>query len=425
VRELDTGIANVESRSLLALHYRQGEDAQLLFDEHLSWRNRHARALPRATAHRRRDPAAAQRLNVGYVSPDFMRSPLASHIEPVLAAHDRRKFNVFCYSSGGHEDEVTRRLRGLCEQWRDISHFPDEHAADRIRADGIDILVDLAGHTGGGRLLLFGRKPAPIQVTWLGYPNTTGLDAIDYRLTDAVADPLGEAERFHSEKLVRLPMGFLCYKPDPDCDEVGDAPEARTGHITFGCCGELSAMTPRTIALWAQILHAQPEARLILSAYGLSAESARCDLRARLQDCGIAPERFELRAPEFRSSRHLAIYREIDIALDVFPFNGMTATCEALWMGVPVITLAGGTHVSRTGASILKSVGLPEYVASTPEQYAAIARGLAGRLDERRALRAGLRGRLRAAALLDASRFTSSLEASYRSMWEERLRAPA
>ncbi|HUN69463.1 MAG TPA: tetratricopeptide repeat protein, partial [Burkholderiales bacterium] len=423
--EIDSALADVESRSLLALHYRQGEDAQLLFEQHLAWRDRHARGLPRATGHRLRDQAARRRLNIGYVSPDFMRHPLASHIEPVLAAHDRRNFQVFCYSSGGQEDEVTRRLRGLCEQWRDISRFPDELAADRIRADGIDILVDLAGHAGGGRLLLFARRPAPIQVAWLGYPNTTGLDAMDYRLTDAVADRAGETERFHTEKLVRLPSGFLCYRPDPDCGEASDAPQSRTGHLTFGCCSDLPAITPRTIALWAQILQAQPDARLIVSAYGLSAESARRDLRDQLRDRGIAPERVDLRVPELPSSRHLAIYREIDIVLDAFPFNGTTATCDALWMGVPVVVLAGSTFVSRTGASILERAGLAELVATTPEQYAAIALGLAARLDKRQALRAGLRGRLRASTLLDEARFTSALENSYRHMWGERVRAPA
>lgn len=425
VLELDSGLADVESRLLLALHYREGENAQRLLERHVSWRDRHARGLPRATAHRLRDTGTGRRLNIGYLSPDFAHRPLASFIEPVLAAHDRANVNVFCYSSGGQEDQVTRRLRGMCEQWREISRFANEHVADRVRADGIDILVDLAGHAAGGRLPLFARRPAPVQVTWLGYPSTTGLDAIDYRLTDPVADPVGETERFHAEKLVRLPTGFLCFRPDPDCPDPGELPQLRAGCTTFGCFNDLAAMTPHMIALWARILLAQPEARLVLSAYGLSAASARRDLGAQLLARGVAEQRFDLRTPEPSPAGQLAAYREIDIALDVFPYSGMSATCEALWMGVPVVTLAGKTRVSRTGASILSGIGLAGLVASTPEQYAGIALRLAGSIDERRALRAGMRERMRAAPLVDAPRFTRALEDAYRDMWEKRLRAPA
>ncbi|MBI1942452.1 MAG: tetratricopeptide repeat protein [Betaproteobacteria bacterium] len=423
--ELDPGLADVESRSLLALHFREGEDAQLLLDRHVSWRDRHARGLLRATAHRLRDTGPGRRLNIGYVSPDFARRPLAAFIEPVLAAHDRAAFQVFCYATGGQEDEVTRRLRGMCAHWRDISRFANEQAADQVRADGIDILVDLAGHAAGGRLLLFARRPAPVQATWLGYPDTTGLDAIDYRLTDPVADPRGESERFHAEKLLRLPASFLCYQPEPDCLEAGEVPQSRSGHVTFGSFNELAAMTPHMIALWAQILLAQPQARLVLGSYGLSAASARRDMGAQLLAHGIAEQRFDLHVPDFSPAGRLAAYREIDIALDVFPYAGMSATCEALWMGVPVVTLAGRTCASRTGASILSSIGLAELVATTPEQYAAIVLRLAGQLDERRALRAGMRERMRASPLLDAARFTRALEDAYREMGEKRLRAPA
>jgi predicted O-linked N-acetylglucosamine transferase (SPINDLY family) len=421
--QLEPKRADVGSLSLLSLHYRQGNEAPMLLEKHRAWTKRHARGLERATAHRSLFRPRGRRLRLGYVSPDFMQCPVASFIEPVLAAHDRREFELICYSSGGREDEVTQRLRGLCDAWRDISPVPDENAADRIRADGIDILVDLAGHAAGGRLLLFARKPAPVQVTWLGYPNTTGLDAMDYRLTDAVADPEGETERFHTEKLVRLATGFLCYTPSPESPEVADPPQLKTGHVTFGCFNNLAKVTPELVTLWSEILRAQPDARLMLKAYGLSADSACRELRAQFQGHGIAPERIDLCAPEFPFVRHLAKYQEIDIGLDVFPYNGVTTTCEALWMGVPVVTLAGKTHVSRTGASILGSIGLSELVATAPAQYVEMALRLAADPGKRRALRAGMRARMRASPLLDAPRFARGLEAAYREMWEKRLGA--
>jgi len=417
---LDPQRPDVESLALLALHYRQGNEASMLLEKHLSWARQHARGLERATAHRSLSRPIGARLKVGYVSPDFMRSPATSFIEPVLAAHDRREFEVVCYSNSGQEDEMTGRLRGSCDVWRDISQIPDQDAADRIRADGIDILVDLAGHAAGGRLLLFARKPAPVQVTWLGYPNTTGLDTMDYRLTDAVADPVGATDRFHTEKLVRLTEGFLCYAPAPQSPEVSDSPQLKTGHVTLGSFNELAKVTPDLVALWSEILRALPGARLTLEAAGLSAESACRELRQQFAAHGIAPERVDLRPPEFAAAAPLARYHEIDIGLDTFPFNGVSTTCEALWMGVPVVTLAGTAHVARTGASIVSRVGLAELVATTPAQYVAIAQQLAADQEKRRALRADLRARMRASPLLDAPRFVRALEAAYREMWKKR-----
>ena len=417
--ELDPKRADVESRWLLALHYRHGGEAPMLLEKHLSWARRHARGLERATAHRVMDHSTGRRLKIGYVSSNYMQHPVARFIEPVLVAHNRGEFEVVGYSSGKSEDETTRRLRGLCDAWRDIAWTSDQSAADRIRADGIDILVDLAGHSDGGRLLLFARRPAPVQITWLGYPDTTGLDMIDYRLTDAVADPEGETDRFHAEKLVRLQQGFLCYAPLPECPEVTDPPRLETGHVTFGCFTDLAQVTPDLVALWSEILRAQPGARLMLGAFGLSAGSARLDLRERFRGHGVAPERIDLRVPEFIVPRHLAAYREIDIALDTFPCNGTATTCEALWMGVPVVTLAGSTHVSRTGASILRRIGLSELVAATSAQYVATARRLAANPGERQAMRTGMRGRMRASPLLDAPRFVRGLEAAYREVWNK------
>lgn len=405
---------HVHSAWLLCLHYRRGDEA--LLEEHLAWAKRHTRGIGRQVARAARERRPDRRINIGYLSPDFKRHSVACFVEPLLAAHDRQRCKVFCYSNVSFPDVVTRRIQGLCEEWRDISRVGDDWVADRVRADRIDILVDLAGHTGEGRMLLFARKLAPVQVTWLGYPDTTGLAAIDYRLTDAIADPEGSSERFYVEKLVRLENGFLCYGPPPESPEIGELPLLRAGHVTFGCFNNLAKLTPSMIALWAELLGALPGARLQLKSFGLKAQSARRSIGAEFAGHGVDPDRLELCGPEESFASHLAQYGGVDIALDVFPYNGAATTCEALWMGVPVITLAGPTHVSRVGASILSRAGLAELVANSGEEYVQKALQLARNADRLRTLRAGMRERLRSSALLDAQGFARSLENAYREM---------
>jgi|CXWL01.1.fsa_nt_gi predicted O-linked N-acetylglucosamine transferase (SPINDLY family) len=414
-QELKTDPAT-ESWLLLLEHYFSDADPQASFQAHLAWADRHARRVTRVTDHRSRPRAAGRRINVGYLSPDFNGHPVSYFIEPVLAAHDRGAFNVFCYSNSERADEVTARLRSSAENWRDTPKLTDEELVDRIYADGIDVLVDLAGHTGGGRLQVFARKPAPVQVTWLGYPNTTGLETMDYRLSDAIADPPGLTERFHSEQLVRLPRGFLCYAPPEGSPEVRLVPASADGRVTFACFNNLAKVTPEMTAIWAELLRSLPGARLILKNYGLSAGSARRDLRASFEGHGIDSARVELRPAERSLAEHLSRYGEVDIALDVFPYNGTTTTCEALWMGVPVVTLAGSTHVSRVSASILERVGLADLVAHAPEQYLDIAQRLAADVERRRALRAGMRARMQSSPLLDAAGFARDLESAFREM---------
>jgi len=365
------------------------------------------------------DPQPDRRLRVGYVSADLRRHSVAYFFEPLLEHHDRRAVETFCYAASARADEVTARLQRHCAHWCEAYALDDAQLAKRIRADRIDILVDLSGFSAGNRLAALARKPAPVQVTWLGYPNTTGLEAVDWRLTDALADPPGCTERFHVERLLRLPRGFLCYRPPEQAPAVGELPLLRTGRLTFGCFNHLPKLTDPMLALWARLLAALPDARLMLKSFGLSAESARRDLLARLARQGIGAERVELRAPQETLAAHLACYGEVDIALDVFPYNGATTTCEALWMGVPVVSLAGATHVARVGASILTHAGLPELVAESPERYVEIALSLARDRARLAALRAGLRERLRASALLDARGFARQLEDAYRSMWKE------
>lgn len=423
--DLQPDFAEAHGNLLLCLHYHKGDDPQALFAEHLDWAKRHAEGLASAAGHAAIDRTPGRRLNVGYLSPNFHRHSVASFFEPLLAAHDRAGFRVFCYSSLDHPDEVTARLKAMSDEWRDIRGVFGDAAARLIREDRIDILVDLAGHTGGGRPLVFARKPAPVQIAWLGYPDTSGLREMDYRLTDAVADPEGEADSRHTEKLLRLPRGFLCFSPDPGSPAPGDLPARSSGRVTFGCFNNLAKVSPELVALWARLLAAVPASRLLLKAHGFAADSARRRILAQFAAGGIGAERLALHGPEDSAADHLARYREVDISLDTWPYNGTTTTCEALWMGVPVVTLAGRTHVSRVGASLLGSVGLADLVASNPEDYVATAAGLAADLPRLEGLRKGMRERLRASPLLDAAGFARGVEAAYRKAWQQWAEAGA
>jgi predicted O-linked N-acetylglucosamine transferase (SPINDLY family) len=414
--ELKPDNAHMRSDWLLSLHYWRG--AEPLLEEHLAWTKRHAQGLGRQAARAPHERRPKRRMNIGYFSPDFKQHSVASFIEPLLAAHDRSRFKIFCYSNVAFPDEVTKRISESCEEWRNVSRLGEDWIADVLRSDRIDILVDLAGHTGEGRPLLFARKLAPVQVTWLGYPNTTGIDTIDYRLTDAVADPEGDADRVNVEKLVRLPGGFLCYAPPPDAPELAQRPLAGPGRVTFGCFNNLAKLTPGMIALWARLLGTLPDARLHLKSFGLAAESARRSIRQQFADLGVGAERLELSGPAISPAAHLAKYQDIDIALDVYPYNGVATTCEALWMGVPLITLAGPTHVSRVGASILHGAGLSELVADSEDGYLRKAAELARDLERLGTLRRTMRERLRASPLLDARGFAGNLENAYREMWD-------
>lgn len=363
-----------------------------------------------------RDPE--RRLRVGYVSTDFRAHSVAFFVEPLLRAHDRRAFEIFCYANVKQPDRTTARLRGLTDQWRDVSSLDDARATEEIRGDKIDILVDLGGHTADNRLLVFARKPAPVQVTYLGHPGTTGLHAIDYRLTDALADPPGKTDAFHTEALVRLPGSFLCYQPDEDPPQVGLLPASRAGYLTFGSFNSTAKINEQVITCWAAILRAVPDSRFILKAMALADAGTRERFQACFTKHGVAAEHLDLR-PWMPTAEHLQLYNKVDIALDPFPYNGTTTTCEALWMGAPVVTLAGTTHAGRVGASLLTHAGLPELIAESPEDYVKLAAALASDLERLQDLRQGLRERLQRSPLMDAEGFTRSLEAAYRGMWQK------
>jgi protein O-GlcNAc transferase len=411
--------AAAHSSLLFALQYSDSVDPDSIQREHKRWARHHALRVANVIQPHDNDPDPERRLRIGYVSPDFHTHSVAFFIEPILAHYDRQRYEVFCYNNERKTDAVTDRLRTLVDHWRDIARLSDERVARLIRADGIDILVDLAGHTTGNRLLVFARKPAPVQVTYLGYPNSTGLATIDYRLTDTLADPPTETQVWHSETLVRLPRGFLCYQPPANAPAVAPPPVATTHQVTFGSFNNPTKISDATIAYWADILRRTPNARLLLKARQLGDVATRERLKGLFAQHGIATERVEMVSWVPDKAEHLGLYHQIDIALDTFPYNGTTTTCEALWMGVPVVILAGRMHAGRVGVSILTHIGLPELIAEDPEGYVQLATSLAQDLGRLKTLRAELRQKMLHSPLMDANGFSQRLEMEYRNMWRQ------
>lgn len=408
------------SSILMALNYLPGKDAITIYAAHLEFAKRHEAPLSVFVKPHLNNRSPCRRIRVGYVSSDFRQHAVAHFIAPVLQHHNRDQVQVFCYSNYNVEDDVTRRIQSHAECWRKIFGLSDHQVAQQIRNDQIDILIDLGGHTGGyDRLLVFARRPAPIQVTWLGYPNTTGLSAMDYRITDMHADPIGLTDAFHSEQLIRLPGTFSCFQPPHDCPDVAELPARQNGYVTFGSFNNFLKLTPEVIALWAKILRSVPHARLMLKSKILDGAIGRRSALESFAAHGISDKQLELVGHSKSQRDHFEWYNKIDIGLDTFPYNGTTTTCDALWMGVPVVTLAGNTHVARVGVSQLTNLGMPELIANTPDEYHAIALRLANGLDTLYKIRKELRTRMISSPLTNASRFTLHLEQAYREMWEK------
>jgi protein O-GlcNAc transferase len=411
------------SNLVYALNFVLGLPPSDVFAEHKRWATIHAVPLKKE----QRPFAIAfepeRRLRIGYLSPDFVHHAVSYFFEPVLAAHDRSKVEIFCYASVSVPDAVTTRLRALSDHWRDIARLDDAQTTELIRSDKIDIFVDLAGHTARHRLLVFARKPAPVQATWLGYPNTTGLDTIDYRITDAVSDPEGQTEIWHSEKLTRLPETFSCYHPSSSAPDVNVLPALKNGYITFGSFNHFAKINSGVLDLWARVLEHLPLARLLLKARSLADAETVASVRAIFARFGVTPDRLDLRSDELSVAAHLGLYHNVDMALDPFPYNGTTTTCEALWMGVPVVTLAGQAHVSRVSASLLTHLGRSEWIAHSEDEYIEKCAGLAADLPRLAEARAGQRERMQLSPLCNAVRFTAHLEKAYREMWLRRCAA--
>jgi predicted O-linked N-acetylglucosamine transferase (SPINDLY family) len=366
-------------------------------------------------------------LRIGLVSGDLRRHSVAFFIEPLLRGCDRRRLSFSAYSTGEQPDAVSERLRTLCDHWAAVGTVDDDTLAQRVAEDGIDVLVDLAGHTAGGRLGLFARRPAPLQLSYLGYPTDTGLPEIDGRISDTVIDPPGNRTAAPGPVL-RLERSMFCFRPDDadaapetDAEAVGRLPALQSGEVTFGSFNNVAKVTPQTLRLWAAVLQAVPRSQLLLK-HRASASTSLCDrVRAALAEQGVAPARVQFSAWRDGLEEHLAMYRQVDIALDTFPYNGATTTCEALWMGVPVVSLCGATHASRVGASLLRAAGLPACAAGRKSGYVQQAVALAGDLPALAALRAGLRRRLRASPLRDERGFADA----FADLLERAARSPA
>jgi predicted O-linked N-acetylglucosamine transferase (SPINDLY family) len=368
---------------------------------------------PSTTAAPARIETPDRPLRIGYVSADFKLHAVALFLLPIVQHHDRRRVNVTCYSNVQIHDDMTRRFMTLADQWRDIRPLSAGQAANLIRSDRIDVLIDVAGHTFAHQLAIFSQRPAAVQATYLGYPGTTGVSAIDWRITDALADPPGMSESHFTERLMRLEGCAWWYVPMPQMPPVA----ARSGPgVVFATCATFAKITPRILQLWGTILNAVPGARLLIKSAGAAAPSSRDRLARTFAAMGVDPGRLDIRPYTPHTVDHLSMYPQADIVLDTFPYNGTTTTCEALWMGLPVVTLAGSAHVSRVGVSLLTCTGLSELIAATPADYVRIATALAANGPLRQQLRSTLRQRLLASPLMNGQ-LIGQLESAYRQMF--------
>ena len=416
--ELQPDNAAAHSNLIFALHFHPAGEAAIAAEQD-RWNRRFSdplRSFIRPHPHGRNP---ARRLRIGYVSPDFRKHVLGRNVLPLLARHDRDQFDVLCYSTATQSDAMTDRFRALATEWRDVASMSDQRLADLIRADAVDVLVDLSLHSAGNRLPVFARQPAPVQVSFAGYPAGTGLKAIPYRISDRWLEAeieFGKAEIAVSNPLsgVFVIDSFWCYDPCGIEMGVGRLPALENGGVTFGSLNHFGKVNPAVLRLWARVLKETPDSRLILLG---GVGSHREQTWQIFEQANVAPHRVEFVAPCARRE-YLELYHRLDIALDPFPYNGHTTSLDALWMGVPVVSLAGRQSVSRAGYSQLSNLGLPELVAFSEDDYVRIAAQLAGDLPRLVELRRTLRPRMEASPLMDAPRFARGIETTYRAMWQ-------
>lgn len=415
ITELWPNMATSYSNMLLTMHYSTDVGPEEMAEEHRRWGRRHA---PPSLANRSfpNRPEPGRRIRIGYVSPDFRRHSVAFFFESLLDHRNRDDVEVFCYGEVSSPDEVTQRIRSKADQYRNIAHMHDRQVANVIKGDGIDILVDLAGHAGTSRTTLFGYKPAPVQVTYCGYPDTSGIEAVDYRITDWLADPAGVENRY-TETLCRLPNGFLCFRPPESLPDIGPPPSDGGKPVTFGSFNREFKLSEDTYDMWCRILGAVPDSRMIIKSIAGGDPGTRDLQLGEFMRRGVSPDRVLIIGFVPGQADHLAGYRNVDIALDTFPYHGTTTTLDALLMGVPVITLAGYNHASRVGVSLLTRVGLQEFIAGTPEDYVNLAIELAGQSDRIAALHRTLRDRLLQSPACDGPGFVRGYEYALRGMW--------
>ncbi len=423
----DPNLLGAHSNLLLALNYLEDKSPEEVAEAHKAWGKasnlgEHVRSRPYDFSRYQEQKGDLQRrIKLGFVSADLHRHSVAFFIEPLLEHLDRKRFELTCYYNNSVTDPVQERLQQASEHWVAVESWNDDALADQIYKDAIDILIDLSGHSAHNRLPVFARRPAPVQMTWLGYPNTTGLAAIDYRISDDIADPPGSSEALCSEEILRVDGGFLCYQGNDELPEPVDTPALKNGYITFGCCNNAVKISPAQVARWSEILKALPTARLLLKAPQFGDLHTREHFLSLFQKQGIDPGRlaFSGLVPDYVD--HMRFYETIDIALDTFPYNGTTTTFEGLWMGVPALTLAGDSHASRVGASILTRLGLEKCVAHSSEDLLECALGMSADLDALNQVRRKLRLDLKSLVIGDPERFTRNMESVLKNAWHRYL----
>jgi predicted O-linked N-acetylglucosamine transferase (SPINDLY family) len=392
---------------------------EIAAEEHKRWGRIHttkAAIAANSASWETHDRSLQRTLRVGYVSSDFREHAVAFFLENLIAFHRPNQVQTYCYASVGHPDAFTERFQKHAHVWREVSTLSDARLAALIREDAIDILVDLAGHTSGNRLMTFAERPAPVQVAYLGYVDTVGMTQMDYRLVDAITDPPGLTDALYTERLVRLPRTFACYLPPEQAPPLGPLPALANGYITFGCFSGARRVHPTLLLSWASIMQRVPNSRIVFAGLGFSSPTVQTRTRQILATAGIAADRLEFVGFQ-KIDDYLHLHHRIDVVLDPFPINGHTTTCHALWMGVPVVSRAGVKYVSRLGASVLTNLGLPELLAGSAEEYVEIAVNLANDWPRLSALRAGMRERMKASPLMDYPAFAADVEAAYREMW--------
>ncbi|MGD0768650.1 MAG: tetratricopeptide repeat protein [Tepidisphaeraceae bacterium] len=407
------------SNLIYLLHFHTNADPPAILREQTDWAGRHAEPLRREIRPHGNAPQCDRRLRIGYIAPYFRRHVVGLNVLPLLREHNHERFEIFCYSDVIQGDSLTEQCRGYADCWRDIVGMTDRRVAETIRADKIDILVDLSLHLACNRLLVLARKPAPVQATFAGYPAGTGLSTIDYRITDPLLDPPDADRSDYVEKPMRLSSSFWCYDEPAmtagldAIPQVNPLPARSAGYVTFGCLNNFCKVNDGVLQLWARVLRGVPKSRLLLLAPKGQTRRRTADRLAKL---GVSADRIEF-ADHQQREQYLQVYHGIDVGLDTTPYNGHTTSLDSLWMGVPVITLAGAWAVGRAGLSQLSNLGLHELAARTPEEYVRIAVELAADMDRLGQLRSELRQRMRRSPLMDAPRFARDVESAYRSMW--------
>lgn len=403
-----------DSSELFSLNFVDGVSPRELFELHRAFGERLEKTLAPRFASVEADRDAGRRLRIGYVAGEFYLHPTARFLIPLLERHDRFEVEVYCYSVGVIADSVTRLVEANADVWREVKGLSDHELADLVNRDRIDILIDLSGHSGLSRLGMFAQQPAPVQATWLGYPNTTGLTRIQYRITDRYCDPPGLTEALYTETLARLPGSQWCYRPFVNVEVARAAPLEREGTVTFGSFTQFAKLTPSTRSLWARILRETPGSRLVIA--GVPEGRIREELVEAF--AGERVESSRIRCLPFMSPRdYLTAFGGVDIVLDTFPYGGGTTTFDALWMAVPVLTLPGVRSASRHAASILTTMGLTDWIAASPEDYVRRAVQFASDRETIARLRRSLRDRMAASPLMDETRVTRDLEQLYRTLW--------